>query len=98
MLDNLIRQLHGQSEPLYCHACLEFTTFFSIPLDFQDNRYKLGHYLFAHPLLDLAAIAIPNGFQQNGVLTGVTFIAPPYTERYLSRIGSWFHQYSVSST
>jgi len=59
MLDNLIRQLHGQSEPLYCHACLEFTTFFSIPLDFQDNRYKLGHYLSASPLRELLASIRP---------------------------------------
>jgi hypothetical protein len=30
------------SQPSYCHACLECTTFFSMPLDFQDNRYKSG--------------------------------------------------------
>ncbi|NJR61748.1 MAG: hypothetical protein HC769_24700 [Cyanobacteria bacterium CRU_2_1] len=41
-LDHSITQLNGQPEPSCCHECLEFTTFFSIPLDFQDNRYWLA--------------------------------------------------------
>ncbi|UBF24256.1 hypothetical protein K9N68_21400 [Kovacikia minuta CCNUW1] len=34
-----ICQLNDPPEPSNCHACLEGVTFFSIPLDFQDNRY-----------------------------------------------------------
>ncbi|NJR59750.1 MAG: hypothetical protein HC769_13430 [Cyanobacteria bacterium CRU_2_1] len=37
-LDHSITQLNGQPEPSCGHGCLEFTTFFSILLDFQDNR------------------------------------------------------------
>ncbi len=62
------------------------------PIELNAN---LGYYTNFVNLLDLAAIAIPNGFQQNGIPTGVTFITPPFTERYLSQIGSWFHQHVV---
>lgn len=39
----------------------------------------------------IAAIALPNGFQSNGLPTGVTFIAPPHSESYLADIGTLFH-------
>jgi len=63
------------------------------PLTLNAN---LGYYTNFVNLLDLAAIAIPNGFQANGVPAGVTLIAPPYTESYLVSIGSFFHQHRIN--
>ncbi|MGD1854634.1 MAG: allophanate hydrolase [Leptolyngbyaceae cyanobacterium] len=58
------------------------------PLRLNSN---LGYYTNFVNLLDLSAIAIPNGFQSNGIPTGITFIAPPYSEDYLIGLGSAFH-------
>ncbi|MBE9065276.1 allophanate hydrolase [Leptolyngbya cf. ectocarpi LEGE 11479] len=58
------------------------------PLALNAN---LGYYTNFVNLLDLSAIAIPNGFQSNGIPTGITFIAPPYSENYLVGLGSVFH-------
>lgn len=60
----------------------------SSPLRLNAN---LGYYTNFVNLLDLAAIAIPNGFQQNGMPSGVTLIGLPYTEPYLTGLGSAFH-------
>ncbi|MEO0488416.1 MAG: allophanate hydrolase [Cyanobacteria bacterium J06659_2] len=56
---------------------------------------NLGYYTNFVNLLDLAAIALPNGFQSNGIPTGVTFIAPPFSEAYLTGLGSAFHHAST---
>lgn len=58
------------------------------PLKLNAN---LGYYTNFVNLLDLCAIALPNGFQSNGIPTGVTFIAPPYSEAYLTDLGTAFH-------
>lgn len=44
------------------------------PLRLNAN---LGDYTNFVDLLDLCAIAIPNGFPSNGIPSGVTFISPP---------------------
>ena len=58
------------------------------PLRLNAN---LGYYTNFANLLDLCAIAIPNGFQSNGLPVGITFIAPPHSESYLTALGSAFH-------
>ncbi|MEM8614558.1 MAG: allophanate hydrolase [Cyanobacteria bacterium P01_H01_bin.105] len=58
------------------------------PLRLNSN---LGYYTNFVNLLDLSAIAIPNGFQSNGIPTGITLIGPPYSESYLVGLGSVFH-------
>ncbi|MEL6350682.1 MAG: allophanate hydrolase [Cyanobacteria bacterium J06627_28] len=58
------------------------------PLSLNAN---LGYYTNFVNLLDLCAIAVPNGFQSNGLPTGITFIAPPHSEAYLTALGSAFH-------
>ncbi|MEL6248579.1 MAG: allophanate hydrolase [Cyanobacteria bacterium J06648_16] len=58
------------------------------PLKLNSN---LGYYTNFVNLLDLSAIAIPNGFQANGIPTGVTFIAPSFSEAYLTGLGAAFH-------
>lgn len=58
------------------------------PLNLNSN---LGYYTNFVNLLDLSAIAIPNGFQSNGIPTGITMIAPAYSENYLTGLGASFH-------
>ncbi|MEL7354313.1 MAG: amidase family protein [Cyanobacteria bacterium P01_A01_bin.116] len=58
------------------------------PLRLNAN---LGYYTNFVNLLDLCGIALPNGFQSNGLPSGVTLIAPPYSEPYLTKVGEAFH-------
>ena len=90
--------LKRKSEPLWEEIdCLVVPTTGTIyrideieaePLRLNAN---LGYYTNFVNLLDLCAIAIPNGFQSNGLPSGITFIAPPHSESYLIALGSAFH-------
>ncbi len=53
---------------------------------FTLNR-NLGTYTNFVNLLDLTAIAIPNGFQSNGLPTGLTLMAPAGTDVALCEMG-----------
>lgn len=44
---------------------------------------RLGHYSYFANLLDLCAVAIPNGRLANGVPMGVTLLAPAWSDRAL---------------
>lgn len=44
---------------------------------------RLGHYSYSANLLDLCAVAIPNGTLPNGVPMGVTLLAPAWSDRAL---------------
>ncbi len=48
---------------------------------------RLGTYTNFVNLLDLSAIALPNGFLPNGLPAGVTFIAPAFHDAALARLG-----------
>ncbi|MGB7249634.1 MAG: amidase family protein, partial [Phormidesmis sp.] len=61
------------------------------PLKLNAN---LGYYTNFVNLLDLCAIAIPNGFQSNNLPAGITLIAPPHSETYLYGLGAAFQQLS----
>jgi len=50
------------------------------------NR-KLGRYTNFVNLLDLCALAVPNGRQPNGLPTGITFIAPAGRDQWLCHWG-----------
>jgi allophanate hydrolase len=63
------------------------------PLRLNAN---LGYYTNFVNLLDLVAIALPNGFQTNGMPTGVTLISVPHTEAYLVELGGLFRRQRVS--
>ncbi|MFI4947524.1 MAG: amidase family protein, partial [Alphaproteobacteria bacterium] len=53
---------------------------------------RLGHYTnFANPL-DLSAIALPNGFQSNGLPAGICLIAPAFHDPLLAAIGAAFQR------
>jgi allophanate hydrolase len=55
------------------------------PIQLNNN---LGLYTNFVNLLDLAAISIPNGFQQNGLPTGLTLIATAGQEALLCQVGT----------
>jgi allophanate hydrolase len=52
---------------------------------------RLGHYTNFTNLLDLSAIAIPHGFQSNGLPAGVTFLAPAFHDPLIVAIAAAFH-------
>lgn len=51
---------------------------------------NLGYYTNFVNLLDLCALAVPNGFQSNGLPMGVTLIATAHHERKLLQLGKLF--------
>jgi allophanate hydrolase len=54
---------------------------------------RIGHYSYFVNLLDLCALAIPNGFlESNGVAMGVTLIAPAWNDEFLASIGDACHR------
>jgi allophanate hydrolase len=65
------------------------------PLALNSN---LGLYTNFVNLLDLAAIAVPNGFQSNGLPTGLSLIAPAGSDRALCRLGAAYHSHYHSQT
>lgn len=52
----------------------------------------MGYYTYFVNMFDLATIAVPNGFQRNGLPTGITLNAPAFSDRYLASIGAAFHK------
>jgi len=51
---------------------------------------RLGHYTNFTNLLDLSAIAVPNGFQPNGLPAGVTLLAPAFHDPLIAAIAAAF--------
>jgi allophanate hydrolase len=58
---------------------------------------NLGKYTNFVNLLDLAAVAVPAGFQSDGLPFGVTLIAPAGTDRHLLRFAGRFHERIATS-
>ncbi|SHH11112.1 allophanate hydrolase [Cognatishimia maritima] len=71
-------------------------TFFSVA-ELEEEPIKrnsqLGYYTNFVNLLDLAALAIPAGFRADKLPSGVTLVAPAFTDCDLARIGAEFHAY-----
>jgi allophanate hydrolase len=59
------------------------------PVTLNSN---LGTYTNFVNYFDLAALAVPNGFQPNGLPAGITLIAPTFHEPVLAAIGHAFHR------
>jgi len=59
------------------------------PLALNSN---LGRYTNFANLLDMSALALPNGFQANGLPGGLTLLAPAFAEERLRTIGRKFQQ------
>lgn len=60
-----------------------------------DLNYNLGFYTNFVNLLDLAAVAVPNGFQSNSVPCGITMIGPAFSDPKLVSLTHRFHQRRV---
>ncbi|MBW4538438.1 MAG: allophanate hydrolase [Myxacorys chilensis ATA2-1-KO14] len=58
------------------------------PIALNSN---LGRYTNFVNLLDLCAVAVPSGFQSNGLPTGLTLIAPAWHDASLCRVGAAYH-------
>lgn len=57
------------------------------PLGLNTN---LGYYTNFVNLLDLAAIALPAGFRDDGLPFGITVIAPAFSDSYLCNLGKLY--------
>jgi len=90
-LADLKRQSEWQWEQMDILALPTTGTIYTVaelqaePLRLNSN---LGYYTNFVNLLDLAAIALPNGFQSNGLPTGLTLMAPAWSDRALCRLGA----------
>jgi allophanate hydrolase len=58
---------------------------------------NLGYYTNFMNLLDLAAIAVPAGFQRDGLPFGVTFVAPAFNDEVLCSLGDIAHRAAVKT-
>jgi allophanate hydrolase len=65
------------------------------PLRLNTN---LGYYTNFVNLLDLCAVAVPNGFQPNGLPAGVTFMAPAGADDWLLRLAARFESNVLEGT
>jgi allophanate hydrolase len=61
------------------------------PIALNDN---LGYYANFVNLLDLAAIAVPGGFDAAGLPAGVTLIAPAWQDMRIAAVAARFHAVS----
>jgi allophanate hydrolase len=57
---------------------------------------NLGYYTNFVNLLDLCAVAVPNGFQPNGLPMGVTFMAPAGADDWLLKLAARFESSNVT--
>ena len=58
---------------------------------------NLGYYTNFMNLLDLAAIAVPAGFQRDGLPFGVTLVAPAFNDEVLCSLGEIAHRAAVKT-
>ncbi len=63
----------------------------AIPLEVVDQNKAAAHFTRAANLLDLCALALPNGFTGDGLPTSLQIICRGYDEATLLRIG-WAYQ------
>ena len=64
------------------------------PIRLNSN---LGYYTNFLNLLDLCAIAVPAGFQRDGLPFGVTLVAPPFRDGALCVLGDIAHRGAVTT-
>jgi allophanate hydrolase len=64
------------------------------PVKLNSN---LGYYTNFMNLLDLAAIAVPAGFQRDGLPFGVTLAAPAFNDEVLCALGDIAHRAAVKT-
>lgn len=65
-----------------------------VEADPLGTNERLGHYTKFCNLLDLSAIAVPNGFQSNGLPAGVSLMAPAFNDGLLAALAAAFQAQS----
>jgi allophanate hydrolase len=63
-----------------------------IAADPIGTNNQIGRYSYFVNLLDLCAHAVPNGRFRNGMATGITLIAPAYSDDTLASLAAYYHQ------
>jgi allophanate hydrolase len=58
---------------------------------------RLGHYTNFANLLDLAALAVPAGFRNDGIPFGITLFGPAWSDGLLSTLAERFHQRTATT-
>jgi allophanate hydrolase len=53
---------------------------------------RLGHYVNFVNLLEMAGVAVPNGFRPDGLPTGITFLGPWGSDARLFALAAAYHQ------
>jgi allophanate hydrolase len=94
-----LEALRAATEPLWATIdCLLLPTAGTIyrldeierePIALNSN---LGYYTNFVNLLDLAAIALPNGFDRHGLPAGITLVAPAWHDALIAGIAARFHR------
>lgn len=94
-LEELRRDIAPLWDAIDCLALPTAGTIYTIaeveadPLRLNSN---LGRYTNFANLLDMCALALPNGFQPDGLPAGLTLLAPAFAEARLTAIGRNFQQ------
>jgi len=94
-LEELRRDIAPLWDAIDCLALPTAGTIYTIaeveaePLRLNSN---LGRYTNFANLLDMCALALPNGFQSDGLPAGLTLLATAFAEERLIRIGRDFQQ------
>jgi len=94
-LEELRRDIAPLWDDIDCLALPTAGTIYTIaeveaePLALNSN---LGRYTNFANLLDLCALALPNGFGADGLPAGLTLLAPSFAEPFLLAIGRDFQQ------
>ncbi len=70
-------------------------TIAEVEADPVRTNSNLGYYTNFMNLLDLAAIAVPAGFQSNGLPFGVTLAAPAFSDASLLQLAGQLHAASI---
>ena len=94
-----LRELHRATEPLWQQIDALMTptagrqyTVQELLADPVNLNSALGYYTNFVNLLDLAAIAVPAGLQEDGLPFGVTLVAPAWHDAALAALGDALHR------
>lgn len=82
----------GKMDVLFVPTAPSIYTLAEVAAEPIKLNSQLGYYTNFVNLLDGAAIAVPSGFRADGLPSGVTFIGPAWSDRFLAELGRRYHQ------
>jgi allophanate hydrolase len=96
---HLLAELNREVDPLWSEIdALVVPTTPSHPrieevmADPVERNFRLGRYTTFANLLDLAGVAVPSGFREDGLPSGITFLGPWGSDGALLTLASRFHR------